>query len=358
MRAILAALINLAQRTGRFTVAEATVIYNGLWLLLGFILLACGAAFIANAGYGLKWPSLLFAIVFSIAAVYVWAKPLHILIVAGAGLANRIAGDPTLADEVENILKTYLEILKWVLLVGMTFLLITGTISFKENPGAFLSLLVALSVVGLLKWMWPKIFSGALGRRIIYGYAILVVVLSFGSLIPGPVWVKYMPYGWDPTNAKPTDTEDALYRLKRARRERDDANRAKELVSITERVKRGDPLTDVDLRIIAEAEQSQAKIDAASEKCPASHPCLGSTEKVTIPKGQRVCFDESFWDNLGRLGYTTSYQGGFEKKYGCTRDQVISGVCHERTGDSFRFIPEKGVRLPNHWFVDEDGTQC
>ncbi|MBU6388673.1 hypothetical protein KGQ72_02285 [Patescibacteria group bacterium] len=97
---------------------------------------------------------------------------------------------------------------------------------------------------------------------------------------------------------------------------------------------------------------------SATPKCTSIHPCDGSTERVSIPKGKRVCFDDSFWDNLDRLGYTTSYQGGPEKKYGCTREQVISGVCHERTGDTFRFIPAKGVQPPRYWFTDEGGSEC
>lgn len=262
MRAILAALIQLAQRTGRFTVAEATAIYNGLWIVVGLALLACAAGFVMNERFGWTAPSLVLAIVFAIVALYLWAKPLHILIVAGFGLANRITGDPTLADEVEKVFEKYLNLLKWVLLVGVTFLFITGTISFKENPGAVLPFLVALGVIGLFKWLWPNVFPGATGRKVVYGYAILVVALSLGSLIPGAVWVKYMPYGWDPLTAKPTDTEEALYRLNQKRREIADADRATELNRITSKVDRREALTQSEERFIADAERSQSKKDS------------------------------------------------------------------------------------------------
>src|SRR3989338_3499067 len=100
MRAILIALIDIAQRTGRFTVAEATALYTKLWAIIGFALLACGIAFWMNAIFGWKVPSLMLAITFAIAALYLWAKPLHILIVAGAGVAAKIATNATLAAEV------------------------------------------------------------------------------------------------------------------------------------------------------------------------------------------------------------------------------------------------------------------
>lgn len=102
---------------------------------------------------------------------------------------------------------------------------------------------------------------------------------------------------------------------------------------------------------------------ASIAECTATSPCTptmksdGSTEPVKIKDGERVCFDHSFWDNLPRLGYMTSYRGGAEKRYGCTREQVISGTCNERMGDTFRFVPEPGVSIPKHWFATS-GNNC
>ncbi|MBI4065847.1 hypothetical protein HY412_01470 [Candidatus Kaiserbacteria bacterium] len=357
MRAILAALTHLAQRSGRFTVAEATALYNGLWMVLGFAFLACVVAFWVNVDFGLRWPSLLIAIFFGITAVYLWAKPLHILVVAGVGLAKKVITDATLADEVEKVLEKYLDILKWVLLVVVTFLFFTGTVSFRGSMGSILPILVGLGVVGILMWMWPKVFSGTWGRRIVYGYAILVIVLSFGSLVPGPVWVKYMPYGWDPTNAKPTNTEEALYRLSQKRLEIADADRATELNRITNKVDRREALTKAEERFIADAERSQSKKDSGRplavvpQGCTSASPCIsvtktdGSTERANIPQGKSVCFEPFFWSNIQRLGYKTSYKGGPEGGTGVS-------------ADTFWFVPEDGIKVPRHWFVQEGVTQC
>lgn len=192
MREILSALIHIAQRTGRFTVVETTALYDRLWALFGFAILACAGAFMLNAWLGWKAPSLVLAIAFTIAAVYVWAKPLHILVVVGLGgalgLAKKIAGDSTLATEIGEALKIYLGFLKWVLLAGVTFLFITGTVSFKGNPGAILPILTALGVIGLFIWVWPDVFLSTWGRRLVYGYAVLVIAWSFAGLVVPSSW--------------------------------------------------------------------------------------------------------------------------------------------------------------------------
>ncbi len=105
--------------------------------------------------------------------------------------------------------------------------------------------------------------------------------------------------------------------------------------------------------------------DNQSPDCVPGHPCEpqthrdGSTDVVKIPEGQWVCFDHSFWDNLSQLGYRTSFRGGPEKMYGCTRDAVLSGKCDERMGDAFRFTPTAGVSVPKYWFTPKQaGSNC
>lgn len=203
MREILLALTHLAQRTGRFTVAEATALYHGAWMILGFMLVACAGAFWLNAMFGWTTPSLMLAIAFMIVAVYMWAKPLHILAVAGGGaawgLVEKISGDTKLVDEVVEVLKKYLGLLKWVLLAGVTFLFITGTVPFGRNPKAVLIILVALGVYGLFVWAWPDVFKGSVGRRIVYGYAVFMIAWSFVSLSPASgLLEKYT--SWNPTD--------------------------------------------------------------------------------------------------------------------------------------------------------------
>lgn len=316
MRALLSALIRIAQRTGRFTVAEATVIYNGLWRILGFALFACVTAFMLNAGLGWKMPSLVLAIAFAIAAIYMWAKPLHILIVAGAGLASGIATDATVADEVENALKAYLGFLKWILPAGVTFLFITGTISFRENPATILPILGALGVVGLFTWMWPALFVGTWGRRLVYWYAVAVIAMSLGSLIPEAVWAKYT--GWDPATVKPTATADGLYRLDKVAREMADADRAEKIRRVIDKVSRREVLTEDDKKVVAEARRSvNAKPSAPVETmrsaiCPNVSAERTSECLVTSDWSNWIQFARGARDNGKQICF--SFGAQFERK--------------------------------------------
>ena len=103
-------------------------------------------------------------------------------------------------------------------------------------------------------------------------------------------------------------------------------------------------------------QQQKQAVVAAEEVCTKTRPCSpiqqvdGSTTVVKTKEGTSLCFDSSFFTNLSRLGYTTSYQGGTEMKPGCTTQSCSL--------DSFRFTPEEGVPLPNYWFVPEGSKQC
>jgi hypothetical protein len=289
MRAILVALTHIAQRTGRFSVAEATELYNKLWVYLGYVLLACVLAFWLNAGFGWKAPSLFLAIAFAITAIYLWAKPLHLLAVTGVGLAKKVAGDESLASEVEGVLKTYLNhVLKWVLLGVITFLLITGTVPFSEYPMAAPTILVALGVYGLFVWAWPKVFTGTLGRRIVYGFAVAVMVGSFAWLIPGSYWVKYMPGGWDPkTELATTRTEDTLYAIREAQAERQQATEDEVLQRILRKVRRGEALAPEEEGFLRNKEAMSAKADSKKPEklLTVSMPPYGDSEPVPAVPG-------------------------------------------------------------------------
>lgn len=95
---------------------------------------------------------------------------------------------------------------------------------------------------------------------------------------------------------------------------------------------------------------------SAPKECSKARPCLGSIERVSIPKGKGVCFEGSFLDNKSRLGFWTSYQGGPEWHNICSQKLINAGVCDNQY-DSFRFAPENGVPLPQYWIVTSGG-QC
>ncbi len=106
----------------------------------------------------------------------------------------------------------------------------------------------------------------------------------------------------------------------------------------------------------AQALSQQQSAVVPVKECTKSNPCT-PTGVVLGKPGYSLCWDPSFWENLPKLGYHTS-RNGVEKKYTCTREQVMAGNCTQTAMDSFRFDPESGVDLPKYWFVREGATQC
>ncbi len=374
MKKLLAALIKLAERGGEFTLAHAYEIRDRVLMKVIFILLACLTSFALLAAFSWTTQTFVLAIVLSGYIAYLGTDPAHLSAVAGAGLAAKLANmRAELVTEIKEVFREWLVALQWAILLLVTFLFFsgslvwTGLVSFHEHPENVFIALTALIVIGLLLFMWPEVFPGARGRRFVFGYSVSILILSVLGCT-GPVWVKYT--GWDPSTIKPTSTEEALYRLNHVRQEMADADRAKELERITQKIRRREALTGAEERFIAEVQsQSERKPKqqqhaTSAKECAKSHPCAlskqedGSTEKVTVPEGKQVCFDSSSWDNRSRLGYRTSYQGGPEEEHTCTKEQVISGACHEPRSDAFRFVPEAGVIIPRYWFVPEGATQC
>ncbi len=106
------------------------------------------------------------------------------------------------------------------------------------------------------------------------------------------------------------------------------------------------------------AEQRQRADCTPKHPCPLGVLADGSTERVAVQPGKSVCFDPSFYNDLDRLRFMTSYRGRPEVKYGCTKEQVLAQTCKGTVFDSFRFIPEAGVDVPQYWFVPEGTTRC
>lgn len=117
-------------------------------------------------------------------------------------------------------------------------------------------------------------------------------------------------------------------------------------------------------KVSEKTSSQQPQVQRQEHDCTSQKPCVsviktdGSTEKVNIPTGKSICFEASSWDNRPKLGYTTSYKGGNPVKHTCTRRQVDAGTCSEERSDTFWFVPEPGISIPKHWFVQEGAKQC
>lgn len=92
--------------------------------------------------------------------------------------------------------------------------------------------------------------------------------------------------------------------------------------------------------------------------CTYARPCIGSTQMVNVPVGNRVCFDPPIWSNLEGFGMTVSSQGVPEHRYACSVEDVVNGSCKEKPIETFRFNPKDGVVPPRHWFTSDPGHLC
>ena len=356
MGSILKALLNLSQRTGRFTAVEATGLYNKLWLMLGVAPIACFGAFLMNALFGWKESSLALAIVFAVVTIYMWAKPLHITVVAGIAAAEGMANHANLVREAEKALEGYFRLLRMILLAGVTFLFIVGTISFRGNPGAILPILVGLGVVGLFNWAWPKVFVGTLGCRLVYGYAVVVIAMSFVSL-SGPSLVKYTHF--DPASIEPSRTEEALYRLNHTRQKVADEDRAEELDHIADKIRGHKALTQAEIRFVADQSSPDA-VPRRSAETRLGFPIVRNADKATW------ILESVSWPKvtIPKDGQSESVAVPPGMSTVCVGNNYLTHVVHtdgsacvlqkgECAGDS---KPQKGVYLTNRNEPAQDNT--
>src|SRR5450830_109195 len=102
----LAALIQLARTTGRFTEAKANELYNRPWVLLLVAFAMCVVGLAANL-FGYKWPSLALAIVYAVVATYQWWALSQLGIVVGVGLGASLITRSSHEESIDTALKLW-----------------------------------------------------------------------------------------------------------------------------------------------------------------------------------------------------------------------------------------------------------
>lgn len=99
-----------------------------------------------------------------------------------------------------------------------------------------------------------------------------------------------------------------------------------------------------------------AKPQCTDLPCPLTVAANGSTEVVHVPPGIAVCFSQSFFTDIERLGFRVAYGNGPERVQSCAN--TGNGQCKVATYDRFRFVPEEGVPVPEYWFVPYGSSSC
>jgi hypothetical protein len=314
---------------------------------------------------GLREACILLSLILAVATAIVWMDPVRLFFVTIAGaVVGALSKSPTTARTMAGkFLTAYADILGGVLLWGTIMLFILGTIPFRERPGMIFILTAGTLLLALMSWQWK--IKSTKSRKLLYWFVVGMMVLSVARLIPGPIWDKYSPFGWNPTKMGTSQVEDTLYAIEEAKRDRQDQMVAERLQVILAEIKAGYAISpeeqsfvdSVRPRAVKSAQRAMAaQVPPVPEECTGSKPCSpvqkadGSTEKTIVKEGRSVCFESSFYSNLPRLGYVTSYKGEPEMKPGCT-----TASCRV---DTFWFAPEAGVPVPKYWFVPEGSSRC
>lgn len=290
-------LFRLAYAGGAPTLAEARRLYACLILIL------MGAVGIVLIGWGfnladIKWVSIFLSLLLTFLAIVFWFEPMRLAMVAVVGaVAGALPRVPGTATSVaERFLRIYVDLLGKILLWGSVLLFVLGTVPFGENPSVIFGLTAGLLLLAFIQWQWG--IGGDRGKRWFYLYVCAQMMVFGLSLVPGPTWVKYMPYGWNPKNIGTTKTEETLYRLERLQQEMRDADRAEELERIAAKIAKREALTEKEQDFIARA-KAQAKTSSmptatAAKTSPVANPMvltLGPGEKskkIPVPYQMHV----------------------------------------------------------------------
>lgn len=261
-------LLRLAHAGGALTLVQAQRLYRKLvWSFLGVVTIVLVGWLFNLAGW--RNVPIILSLVLTALTIIVWFEPVRLALVAGAGAAAgalpKVPGTP--ATVSEKFMSVYVDLLGKTLLWSSVLLFTLGTIPFGGNPFVIFGITAGLLLLTFIQWQW-KMGTDS-GKKLFRLYVCAMLVMFALSLIPGPTWVKYAPYGWDPTEIGTTRTEQTLYKIKKARMEMKEEADDEVLGRILKKVRRGEPLTADEEGLL---NQKETPTKAKPEKAALSMP--------------------------------------------------------------------------------------
>lgn len=164
-------------------------------------------------------------------------------ILSGAATVGSTIGlvrNGNFTDETMKILKGYGVAFGNTMFWGSFILFILGTLPFKENPWAVLTLSTGAILFGLIS----TVLGIGMGRwkHLVFAYVLVFFLASALSLVPSATFVKY--FGIDPkVSFFASKTEKALAKAEEAERKTKDNWEAWKLEKIAEKFEKGEALT-------------------------------------------------------------------------------------------------------------------
>lgn len=219
-----------------------------IFILIAVILIGFGLNLV-----GLKGINLIFSLVFTAATIIFWTRPDNLVIIAGTG-AGLGAVLNNIPRGIIYSMRKYFSFLGHILLWGSIITLFLGTLSFRENPMAFVGIIAALLVIKLAAYMWN--FGFTMYKHIIYYYAVIMFLAFTVSLVPGHTWIKIT--GLDIKGMLgASETEVALSEFEKFQSQVIDKENVGKVKEIMERWKKGIKPSKSDLEFIEQVKKER-----------------------------------------------------------------------------------------------------
>ncbi len=268
------------------TLVQAQRLYRFLpWALVGAVGIVI-VGWVCNL-VGWRGVSIVLSLVLTALTVTIWFEPKRLVVVAGAGAAAGAIPhtNGTATDGATEFVLFYVDLLGKVLLWGSVLLFVLGTIPFGENPFVIFSITAGLLLLVFINWQWK--IGTTHGKRLFYWYVCAMMIVFIASLVPGAVWVKYMPYGWNPTEIGTTPTEDTLYAIKRAKMEKKEEAEDQILQRILKKIRASEATTPEEEAFLRQkdAQPKESKISQPEPLLTLTMPANGDSRQIAAEKG-------------------------------------------------------------------------
>lgn len=250
---IILILLGLESQAGaaatKYSITRANLIYYRLvrYFFIALVIIALG--FVCNI-IELKGVNLLFSIIFTIVAIIFATRPINLAVIAGLGaVIETLKEDASLTIGAEKFLRYYYSAFLYVLLYGSIILYFLGTLSFRENPWAFVGITASVMLLLLISTAWN--FGLKMSKKIIFLYACTMLVLYTFSLVPRATWIKITGYDLK-TLASLSETETTLSEVEQTERRAEEKGAVKKLKKIQGKIERGVVLSQEEKTFLAE----------------------------------------------------------------------------------------------------------
>lgn len=215
---------------------EYRLIRGKFFRVIGLIFAASLLAVALNF-WGFKTANAMIGCILPFVALYIFTSP---KVIGGVFLAGIVTSPRHPVTGIKGITELVGQALAWIVLVTSLFFLVVGTLPFGRNFGAVWVIYLCFGILLLMDVRNIKKTKFAMG--LLYAYVVVALVLSLGSMIPGPVHIKV--YGHDLFSwLRVSPVEEAIARVENAETKVEEKIIAVALAVIEKKILQGQPLT-------------------------------------------------------------------------------------------------------------------